>query len=336
MAISTTISPAFSTLVQEFFCQRLLAQRNASPRTIASYRDAFRLLLRFAEAHLHKSPAALALADLDAPTVLAFLDHLERDRHNTVRSRNARLAALRSFFQYAASRDPANLPTIQRVLAIPRKRYDQPVLGFLTREEMAALQGALDLTTWSGRRDQALIATLYNTGARVSEALDLRVTDFVRGRAAAVRLRGKGRKERSVPLWNSTVRLLTAWVDRRAAQAEAPLFPNRGGGRMTRSGVAYRLRLVIAKAAAICPSLRRSQISPHTLRHTTAMHLLQAGVDITVIALWLGHESPTTTHRYVEADLAMKRRTLAKLEEPAQRRMRFSPSDDVLAFLEGL
>jgi integrase/recombinase XerD len=333
MTTSTSMSPSFSAQVQDFFCQRLLAQRNASPRTVASYRDAFRLLLRFTEEHLHKNPSALALADLDAPIVL---DHLERDRHNTIRSRNARLAALRSFFQYAASRDPANLATIQRVLAIPRKRHDQPLLGFLTREEVAALQAALDLTTWSGRRDQALLATLYNTGARVSEVLDLCVADFVRGRTATVQLRGKGRKERIVPLWKSTAQLLTAWVDHRAARPDAPLFPNRNGGRMTRSGVAYRLHLAVGTAAATCPSLRRPQISPHTLRHTTAMHLLEAGVDITVIALWLGHESPTTTHRYVEADLAMKQRTLAKLEEPSQRHARFSPRDDLLAFLEGL
>lgn len=336
MTPAASPSPLFSTLVQEFFCQRLVAQRNASPCTVASYRDAFRLLLCFAEPHLRKKPSALVLADLDAPVILAFLDDLERARHNTVQSRNARLAALRAFFHYAASRDPANLPTIQRVLAIPRKRHDHPLLGFLTREEIAAVDAALDLTTWSGRRDQALIATLYNTGARVSEALDLRIADVTHGREAAVRLRGKGRKERLVPLWKSTVRLLTTWVDRRAAPPDAPLFPNRSGRRLTRSGVAYRLRLAVTQAATTCPSLRRRRISPHTLRHTTAMHLLQAGVDITVIALWLGHESPATTHHYVEADLAMKQRTLARLEEPTPRRARFAPREDLLAFLEGL
>lgn len=334
-AAAPHLSPPFSTQVQHFFCQRLLAQRNASPRTIESYRDAFGLLLRFTQTHLGKNPSELALADLDAPVVLAFLDHLERDRHNTIRSRNTRLAALRSFFQYAASRDPANLPTIHRVLAIPRKREDQPLLGFLSREEMAAVQDAPDVTTWSGRRDQVLIATLYNTGARVSEAIDLRVSDFVRDRAI-LKLRGKGRKERIVPLWKSTVRLLAAWVDHRVTAPDAPLLPNHRGGRMTRSGVAYRLRLAVTTAAAGCPSLRKARISPHTLRHTTAMHLLQAGVDITLIALWLGHENPTTTHRYVEADLAMKQRTLAKLQEPSQRRVRFAPSDRLLAFLEGL
>lgn len=330
------LSPPFPTLVQDFFCQRLLAQRNSSPRTIAAYRDTFRLLLRYVRDHRHRAPTALTLADLDAPLVLAFLDHLERDRHNTVRTRNARLVALRSFFHYASGRDPANLPTIQRVLAIPRKRCDTPLLGFLTREEVNSIQGALDLTTWSGRRDQALFATLYNTGARVSEVIDLRVGDLVGGREATLHLRGKGRKERVVPVWKATARLLETWLATRDPPPEAPLFPNRGGQRMTRSGVANRLGRAVMKAAVTCPSLRGRRISPHTLRHTTAMHLLQAGVDITVIALWLGHASPTTTHHYVEADLAMKRRALAALTEPKSRAARFSLGDDLLAFLEGL
>lgn len=330
------LSPPFPTLLQDFFCQRLLTQRNASPRTVAAYRDTFRLLLRYVQERRRTAPAALTLSALDAPLVLAFLDHLERDRHNTIRTRNARLVALRSFFQYAAGRDPANLPTIQRVLAIPQKRCDVPLLGFLTRNEVDAIQGSLDLATWSGRRDQALFTTLYNTGARVSEAIDLRVADLVSGREATLHLRGKGRKERRVPLWKSTARLLVSWLATRPVAPEAPLFPNRDGERMTRSGVAYRLGLAVEHSAQTCPSLRNRRISPHTIRHTTAMHLLQAGVDVTVIALWLGHESPTTTHRYIEADLAMKRRALAALAEPSPRKARFRPSDQVLAFLEGL
>jgi integrase/recombinase XerD len=330
------LSPSFATLVQDFFCQRLLRQRNASPRTVAAYRDTFRLLLRYMQDHRNTAPTALTLPDLDASLVLAFLDHLEGDRHNTIRTRNARLAALRSFFHYAASRAPADLPTIQRVLAIPCKRCDTPMLGFLTREEVDAVQSACDLTTWSGRRDLALVATLYNTGARVSEAIGLRVADLVGRREATLHLRGKGRKERVVPLWKSTARLLASWLATQTTSPQAPLFPNRSGEWMTRSGVAHRLRLAVAKAAVTCPSLRGKRISPHTLRHTTAMHLLQAGVDITVIALWLGHENPTTTHRYVEADLAMKRRALATLAEPAPRNPRFKPGDDLLAFLEGL
>jgi len=329
-------SPAFPQLVQDFFLQRLQAQRNASPRTISSYRDTFYLLLDWAEQHLHKAPAALALTDLDASVVLAFLDHLERDRHNAVRTRNARLAALHSFFHYAASRDPANLATIQRILAIPAKRFDRPVLGFLSREQVEAIVAALDLTTWSGRRDHALLATLYNTGARVSEMLDVRVSDITLGREGALRLHGKGRKDRLVPLWKSTMRLLRTWLERDDVAPDSPLFPNREGRRMTRSGVAHRLRLAVRAAATTCPSLEKLRISPHTFRHTTAMHLLQAGVDITVIALWLGHESPTTTHRYVEADLAMKQRTLEKLPDPGTRRTPSPSADRLLSFLERL
>jgi site-specific recombinase XerD len=332
------LSPDFPTLVRDFFCQRLLAQRNVSPQTIAAYRDTFRLLLRFLQREGRTDPAALTLSELDAPLVMAFLDHLERDRHNAIRTRNARLVAIRSFFQYATGRDPANLPTIQRVLAIPQKRCDRPLLGFLTREEIEAVLAALDLTTWSGRRDQALLATLYNTGARVSEAVGLRVADLsgAGDREATLHLRGKGRKERLVPLWKNTARLLAAWVASNSLGLEAPLFPNRGGVRMTRSGVAQRLRLAVDRAATTCPSLRVKRISPHTLRHTTAMHLLQSGVNITVIALWLGHEDPTTTHRYVEADLSMKRRALATLSEPSPRTPRVAPSGALLAFLEGL
>jgi integrase/recombinase XerD len=330
------VSPGFATLLQDFFCLRLLAQRNASPRTIATYRDAFRLLLGYVQKHHRKAPAALSLADLDAPLVLAFLDHLERDRHNTIRSRNARLAALRSFFHYAASRDPEHLPVVQRVLAIPQKRHDRPLLGFLTREEIIAVQAAADSRTWSGRRDHVLLATLYNSGARVSEIISLRRADFSDGRTATLHLRGKGRKERVVPLWTSTSRLIHSWIAANPAPVDAPLFPNRGLAAMTRSGVAFRLRLAVSRAVDRCPSLRGRRISPHTLRHTTAMHLLQAGIDITVIALWLGHASPTTTHAYVEADLDMKRRALDRLPGVPQRRVRPKMRDDLLAFLDGL
>jgi integrase/recombinase XerD len=251
-------------------------------------------------------------------------------------SRNARLAALRSFFHYVAIRDPLQLPLVGRVLAIPTKRHDRPMLGFLSREEVDAVQAAPDRTTWSGRRDHVLFAALYNTGARVSEIADLRAVDFTANPTATLHLRGKGRKERVVPLWKTTGRLLAAWLAENGRAPERPLFPNRDGRRMSRSGVASRLRLAVTKASSACPSLRGRHISPHTLRHTTAMHLLQAGVDITVIALWLGHESPATTHAYVEANLAMKKTALDKLAEPAHRRVRFVPSDDLLSFLDRL
>jgi site-specific recombinase XerD len=333
---SDSTSPSFPTLLQDFFCQRLIAQRNACPRTVASYRDAFRLLLRYAQASIRKAPVELRLADLDAPLVLGFLDHLENDRGNSVRSRNARLMAMRSFLRYASLRVPEALPSIQRVLAIPTKRFDRPLLGFLTREQMQAVVDAPDRSTWSGERDHVMLATFYNTGARISEIINLRVVDAVLGSDASLYIRGKGRKDRVTPLWPSTAKLLKAWLTRIRCDPAAPLFPNRQGAPLSRSGIERRLRRAVETARKQCPSLKRCQISPHTFRHTTAMHLLQSGVDITVIALWLGHESPATTHRYVEADLAMKERALKTLQQPSTRTLRYNASDSVLAFLDAL
>ena len=326
----------FASLLQDFFTSRLGTQRNASPNTIAAYRDTFRLLLRRIEAQSRRPAAKLALADLDAPVILDFLDHLERDRCSSIRSRNARLAALKSFFHYVGTRDPTQLSIVQRVLAIPSKRHSRPVLGYLQATEMTALQAALNSDTWSSSRDRVLIAVMYNTGARVSEVVALRACDLVLGVTAQLHLRGKGRKERRVPLWRSTTRALSRWLSENPGPSERPMFPNRQGRAMTRSGVALRLQLAVRTAALTCPSLRNRTISPHTLRHTTAMHLLQAGVDITVIAMWLGHESPATTHGYVEADLAMKKRALDRLVEPRQRRDRFKPSDNLLTVLDSL
>lgn len=329
-------APFLGTLLQEFFCQRLVAQREASPATIASYRDTFRLLLRYAQEHLGQEPVALTLADLDAPLVLGFLDHLERHRGNSARTRNARFAAIRSFLQFASVKCPMTLPSIQRVLAIPMKRFDRPILGFLSRDEIAAVLNAPDCSTWSGRRDHALLTTLYNTGARISEVLNAAVADVSLDRRQCIQIRGKGRKERTVPLWRATSRLLAEWIRDTKLPPETPLFPNRHGGIMSRSGVTDRIARAVAVATNECPSLRGRSISPHTFRHTTAMHLLQAGVDITVIALWLGHESPATTHIYVEADIVMKKAALDKLHAPHPRSSRFKPSDAVLAFLDGL
>ncbi len=328
----------FPALLQDFFCQRLLTQRNVTAQTIASYRDSFRLLLRYAQAQLHRPPTALTLADLDAPLILGFLDYLEKDRGNGVRTRNLRLVAIRSFLHYATYRDPTALPTIQRVLAIPMKRFERPLLGFLSRPEMEAILAAPDLSTWSGQRDHVMLTTLYNTGARVSEIIGMRIADLDRGMGsgASVRILGKGRKERVTPLWRSTTKLLSAWLNRVCSDPDAPLFPNRYGRPLSRSGVAQRLRVAVAIAEQCCLSLRGKVISPHIVRHTTAMHLLQSGVDLSVIALWLGHESPETTHRYLEADLAMKERALDALQEPADRNKRFRPSDPVLTFLDGL
>lgn len=326
----------FPVLVQDFFLRRMVAERGASARTIESYRDAFELLLAFAEQHTGKRPSALSLADLDAPLVLDFLDHLESERSNGARTRNARLAAIRSFMRYISVRDPASLPIAQRVLAIPAKRFDRPVLGFLTREEMAAVLDAPSSSTWSGHRDAALLATIYNTGARVSEIAGLRVRDVLLDREMAVHLHGKGRKERVVPLWKSTAATLRVWLSRTKSGPEAPVFPNRAGTAISRSGVRDRLDRAVAMAARRCPSLRGRRVSPHTLRHTTAMHLLQSGVDLAVIALWLGHADPATTHLYLEADLATKEAALRRLDDPAPATARYRPGDRLLAFLDRL
>jgi site-specific recombinase XerD len=333
---TTRHAPDFPALVQEFFCQRLIQQQNASARTVASYRDAFRLLLGYLERSRKKHPSAVALADLDAPNIAAFLDHLEKKRGNGVRTRNTRFAAIRSFLRYAAARDPASLPIVQRVLAIPTKRFARPSLCFLSRGEVAAVLEAPDASTWSGRRDRVLFALLYNTGARVSEAVALRRADVSLDPSRCVRITGKGRKQRVVPLWKSTAGCLRDWMARGDPGPESPLFPNRGGRPLSRSGVEMRLRSVVRTASGRCPTLRGKRISPHTLRHTTAMHLLQSGVDITVIALWLGHESLETTHQYVEADLAMKERAFAKLEELPVGKIRYRAGDELLRFLEDL
>lgn len=329
--------PSLGPLLQEYFCDRLIAQRDASPATVASYRDTFRLLLSYTRDSARKKPTDLMIADIDAPLVLAFLRHLERDRGNSPRTRNARLAAIRSFMHFAALKCPVSLPSIQRVLAIPMKRFDRRVLGFLTREEITAIIDAPDRASWIGRRDHAMLATFYNTGARVSEIVGASVADVATDRSRSLQLHGKGRKDRVVPLWPSTCRILAAWLrEKPRTRDDSPLFPGRGGDRMSRSGVEDRLARAVVVATKACPSLQRRRISPHTLRHTTAMHLLQSGVDITVIALWLGHESTVTTHMYIEADLGMKKRALDKLIEPRSRAQRLNPSDTILAFLDGL
>lgn len=329
-------SPDFATLVRDFFCDRLVGQQDVSPHTVAAYRDTFRLLLIFAGERWRRRPAELSLGNLDAPTVLAFLDHLETDRGNSARTRNARLTAIRAFVTYASARDPTSLPLARQVLAIPRKRFDRPLLGHLTRPEIEAVLAAPDPADWSGRRDRALFTLMYNTGARVSEAIGLRREDLRPGPSATVRLRGKGRKDRVVPLWKATAKLLEGWVSEIPSDPGSPVFPNRFGRPMSRSGVEDRLAWAVTAAAQRQPSLAGKRVSPHTLRHTTAMHLLQAGVDVTVIALWLGHESPETTHQYVEADVEMKRRVLGRLDEPPVKATRQPKTDGVLDFLDRL
>ena len=326
----------FGQLVQDFFLRRLVAQRGASARTVESYRDAFELLFGYLEQRTGKPPSALRMADLDAPAVLDFLDHLETGRGNSVRTRNARLAAIHSFMRYAAIRDPASLPITGRVLAIPAKRFDRPVLGYLSREQVAAILSAPDRSTWSGRRDAVLLATAYNTGARVSELTALRVRDVLLDRQSAVHLHGKGRKQRAIPLWKNTAAELRGWLNQITSAPDAPVFPNRTGAPMSRSGVRDRLDRTVAAAEQDCPSLHGQHVTPHTLRHSTAMHLLQSGTDLAVIALWLGHSSPAVTHQYLEADLAAKEAVLQRLTDPSPTPTRFHPGDQLLAFLQDL
>jgi site-specific recombinase XerD len=329
-------APSFPALVQQFFTEYLVSQRAMSPYTVAAYRDAMVLFLRFAHQRLGKAPTALSLQDFTPDLILAFLDHLEQQRDNTVQSRNLRLTALRAFLKFAARRDVASLHVIERALGVPLKRFEQPMLGFLTREEMVAVIGAPG-ETWTSQRDHLLLAMLYNTGARVSEMIGAQVGDVVLDASPCVHLRGKGRKRRSVPLWTSTVQAIRAWLRRNGSPgADAPLLPNRNGRAMTRSNVNKRLAIAVARAAEVYPNLARRRISPHSVRHSTAMHMLQAGVAFSVIALWLGHESMTTTHRYVEADLAMKKAALARLQEPGMEPDRYQPPDALMQFLQDL
>jgi site-specific recombinase XerD len=329
--------PTLPTLVQRFFMDHLREQRAVSVQTIAAYRDTLRLLLTYAASALNRTPSAITLPDLDAPMLLGFLDHLEKDRGNSARSRNARLAAIRTFLKFASHHDLASLATIERALAIPLKRFDRPMVGFLSRAEIAAIIEAPDRASWTGQRDRAFFSMMYNTGARVSEMIGIRCRDVVLEGQPAVHLRGKGRKERSVPLWRPTASLIRSWRRHNGdPTGDSILFPNRGGGRMTRSNVTQRLNLAVAAAGIKNPGILERPITPHIVRHTTAMHLLQSGVDITVIALWLGHEDTSTTHMYVEADLAMKEKALMKLQPSSAAPGRFRASDSLLSFLQSL
>ncbi len=332
----TTPPPSFCALVQAFFAEYLINQRALSPHTVAAYRDAFLLFLAFVEARLGKSPPEVSLTDITSELLLAFLDHLEQERHNTVRSRNARLAALRAFLKFAAHRDLSSLHTLEQALGVPMKRFEQSMFGFLSREEMLGVIGTPG-ETWFSQRDHLLLVLLYNTGARVSEITAVTVADVVLKDAAFVRLRGKGRKQRAVPLWRSTVREIRAWLRRNPhLQASSALLPNRHGHPMTPSNVRQRLALAVQSASKRNGDLTKRPITPDWIRHTTAMHLLQSGVDISVIALWLGHESPTTTHMYVEADLARKGKALARIQEPASQTPRYQAPDALLEFLKAL
>jgi site-specific recombinase XerD len=327
---------ALAPTLQAFFTERLIGERRASPHTIAAYRDTLKLLLAFASKRLRRQASKLDIGDLDAPLIAAFLDHLEHERGNTVRTRNARLAAIHSLFRYAALRHPEHLHDIERVLAIPPKRSDRAPVTFLDQHEIDALLAAPDRTTWTGRRDHAMLLTAIQTGLRASELTGLNRGDVHLTAGAHVSCRGKGRKQRITPLTQTTVAVLRVWLAERAGTANDPLFPTSRGRRLSRDGLERRLTKHVNAAARGCPTLREKTITPHTLRHTAAMQLLRAGVDTTVIALWLGHERVDTTQIYLHADLALKERALARTKPLDAKPGRYRPPDTLLAFLEAL
>jgi site-specific recombinase XerD len=327
---------ALAPTMQLFFTERLARQRQASPATVTSYRNTFRLLLRFMQARTGKAPSALDWGDLSAEVISAFLDHLEHDRANSPRSRNARLAALRSLFRYAALRHPEHAQLIQQVLAIPQKRYDKATVSVLEPAEVDALLAAPDRSRWEGRRDHALIAVAVQTGLRLSELTGLRCGDVQLGSGPHVRCTGKGRKQRCVPLTIATTATVRVWLKERGGLRDDPLFPTRTGRRLSDDAVEARIALHKAAAGQRCPSLAAKRLTPHVLRHTAAMSLLREGVDVAVIALWLGHADVRSTDAYLHADMTIKERALARMTPVASKPGRYRPPDSLLAFLESL
>jgi site-specific recombinase XerD len=322
--------------LQSFFTDRLARQRHASPRTIASYRDSLRMLVVFVHARTGKPPSRLDWQDLDTEMICAFLDHLETERRNSTRTRNLRLTAVRSLFAYASLRHPEHAALIQRVLAIPAKRYDKPIVSFLTAAEIDALVNAPDPARWEGRRDRALLLLTVQTGLRVSELTGLNCGDVTLGTGASVRCQGKGRRHRAVPLTTPTEAVLSVWMSERAGQRDEPLFPTRTGRRLSTDAVQRLVRTHATTAARRCPSLRPDQLHPHILRHSCAMALLHAGVDTAVIALWLGHADIRSTNTYLHADMTIKQRALEMTRPASSPPCRYRPSDSLLAFLEAL
>ncbi len=322
--------------LQAFLTERLVRQRQVSPHTIASYRDTLRLLLSYCAEHGGTPPSRLDIADLHAARVGAFLDHLEHERGNSIRTRNTRLAAIHSLFRFAALRHPEHADDINRVLALPPKRHDHVLIVHLTEDEVEALLGACDGATWTGRRDHALLLLAVQTGLRVSELIGLSRSDVHLGAGAHVACRGKGRKDRITPLTAATVTVLRAWLTEQGGEPTDPAFPSRHGRRLSRDAIEHRLAHYTGIAALRCASLRNKKITAHVLRHTTAMRLLQAGIDTSVIALWLGHADIQTTQIYLRADLKIKERALARTKPPKTRTGRYRPPDALLAWLEAL
>ena len=329
-------TPSFPSLLQGFFTRRLMQQRQASPHTIASYRDSFRLLLQFAQKRIGVAPQKLTFEQIDAPLIAAFLEEMQTTRGISAGSRNLRLTAIRSFFRYASFEMPTHAAQIQRVLAIPNKRCTRTQIGFLTRDEVDALLRAPDLSSRPGRRDHALMLLAVQTGLRLSEITGLCRRNVCLATGAHVRVVGKGRRERSTPLTKATAGVLRAWLREIKTSDDAIVFPSARGTRLSADGVQYLLAKHVAQASQTCTSLGKKHVTAHVLRHTTAMELLQAGVERSVIALWLGHESIETTQIYLDVNLAMKQAALDKVEPQPGRVGRFRPDDQLLAFLNAL
>ncbi len=331
------IEQTLQFLIQEYFTHYLKNQKNVSDNTVASYRDTFLLFFEFAKENLKKDPTLIHLDDLNAENILSFLSWLEDSRGNQARTRNQRLAGIRGFLNFITFKLPSRLNQATRVRMIPPKRWDQFVLEYLSLDEVTSIIKSADQTTTSGSRDFILWTIMYNTGARVSEVINLKKTDFIlSGKKGSVQIMGKGRKERIMPLWPSTVKALENWLCRPNMAESEKIFVNRTGEGLTRSGVEMRLSEAVKKASQSCVTLKSKKITPHTFRHTTAMHLLQSGVDITIIALWLGHASTKTTNVYTQADLKMKEKALSHLQNPEVRGQRYKPDSSTVSFLRSL
>jgi site-specific recombinase XerD len=329
-------TPDFALLCQSFFTKRLITQRNASPHTVAAYAQTFRLLVGYAQKRLHLPPSKLSLAQLDSAFIAEFLDHLEANRSNGLRSRNARLASLRSFYHYAALEAPQHSAMIQRVLAIPYKRLTRRLVTYLTRTELEAVLGVVDQSTWIGRRNHALLLLAAQTGLRLSEITGLRPSDVMLGSGAHVRCEGKGRKERCTPLAKPIVTVLKSWIKEQDNDESCFLFPSNRGSRLSADAVQHALARYVGQAQRNCSSLAKKRVTPHVLRHTAAMELLQAGVDRTLIAIWLGHESLDSTQMYLDADLQLKEAILARMNPMKSKPGQYRPDDQLLSYLKSL
>lgn len=341
--LETTSNQKLSKMIQSFFCEYLISQRKCSKHTVDSYRDTFRLLLIHAEHQLNKKVSKLSIDDFDAKFVIGFLNSLENERKNTIKTRNLRLAAIHSFLNYISIVEPSAGQQFKEVLSIPMKKFERYVVDFLTREEINAILCSPNIKTWSGARDQVMFNLLYNTGARIFEVINLKLSDIDLTEKSIVKLHGKGRKDRCIPLWKETIKLLRSWLPKLLPVSNDILLPNRFGQLMTRTGAEYRLKKALKVAIQHCPSLARKRVTPHVIRHTTAVHLLQSGVDLSVTAIWLGHENINTTHQYINADLAMKDRALDKFAHFNTQSLkrghlstRYTPSMDILKFLDSL